>query len=178
MPHVSGAPNRRGLLRREQILRTAEELFGTDGFEATSLRTLAKRVGVTHAGVLRHFSSKEDVLHALLDRLAEDPVPDADLPRAADPQRALEAAARTRTRPRAELHITLLGEAVPPGHPAHDFVDRNLRTGRERLEQAFGDRGADTLAVWDGLQVLRLYLPERVSPPDVLAARPLHRTRR
>lgn len=176
MPHVSSTPNRRGALRREQILQAAEELFGTDGFGATSLRTLAKRVGVTHAGILRHFPSKEDVLRALLDRLTEDLMPDASHPEADGAQRALHEAARRSTRPRVELYTTLLGEAVPPEHPAHSFVEQHLRTGRERLGRAFADRGADTLAIWDGLQVLWLYLPERVSPAEVLAARPLRRT--
>ncbi|MFE0737991.1 TetR/AcrR family transcriptional regulator [Streptomyces sp. NPDC058855] len=178
MPHVSSTPNRRGALRREQILQAAEELFGTDGFGATSLRALAKRVGVTHAGILRHFPSKEDVLRALLDRLTEDLMPDASHPEADGAQRALQEAARRSTRPRVELYTTLLGEAVPPEHPAHGFVHRHLRTGRERLGRAFADHGVDTLALWDGLQVLSLYLPERVSPADILAARPLRQSGR
>ncbi|WP_211246521.1 TetR/AcrR family transcriptional regulator [Amycolatopsis taiwanensis] len=63
-----GGYSRRGGLRREQIMDTAEEVFAAEGFNATSLRTLAKKVGVTHAGILRHYSSKDDLLLALLER--------------------------------------------------------------------------------------------------------------
>ncbi|WP_285488131.1 TetR/AcrR family transcriptional regulator [Amycolatopsis taiwanensis] len=63
-----GGYSRRGELRRKQIMDTAEEVFATERFNATSLRTLAKKVGVTHAGILRHYSSKEDLLLALRSR--------------------------------------------------------------------------------------------------------------
>nr|WP_277602166.1 TetR/AcrR family transcriptional regulator [Nocardioides sp. KC13] len=100
-------------------------------------------------------------------------MPGAGHPDAAAAQKALCEAARRGTRSQVELYTTLLGEAVPPEHPAHDFVDQHLRGGREQLAPAFGGRAVDTLAIWDGLNVLWLYLPERVVPADVLAARSL-----
>lgn len=48
-----------------RILRAARELFGTQGFEATSVRQLAAACGLTDAAVLYHFGSKEGILEAL-----------------------------------------------------------------------------------------------------------------
>jgi len=49
------------------------ELFAEHGFVLTSLPMISERVGITHAGILHHFGSKEGVLRALLER--EGPVP-------------------------------------------------------------------------------------------------------
>jgi AcrR family transcriptional regulator len=168
---VSRGPSRRGTLRRAQILDAAEELFGAAGYEATSLRTLAKQVGITHAGILRHFASKEDVLHTLLNRLGPSLAAPGSEPTgaAACPRPAQGGQLR---RP-VELYATLLGEAAVREHPAHDFIEQHLRLGRQCLDRTTGGRGIDALATWDGLLLLWLYLPERVSPAGVLAAPPV-----
>ena len=70
--HVS-ASAQRGVERRARILDAALELFAEQGFVLTSLPMIAERVGITHAGILHHFGSKEGVLRALLER--EGPVP-------------------------------------------------------------------------------------------------------
>ena len=70
--HVS-ASAQRGVERRARILDAALELFAEQGFILTSLPMIAERVGITHAGILHHFGSKEGVLRALLER--EGPVP-------------------------------------------------------------------------------------------------------
>ena len=46
-----------------QILDVARELFGEDGYDATSMAEIARRVGVVEGAVYRHFSSKRDLLH-------------------------------------------------------------------------------------------------------------------
>jgi AcrR family transcriptional regulator len=63
----------RGRIRREAILDAAMELFAEQGFVITSLPMISEKVGITHAGILHHFGSKEGVLRALLER--EGPVP-------------------------------------------------------------------------------------------------------
>lgn len=52
---------------RDRILAVASELFSEVGYEATSLRQIAERLGVTKAALYYHFQSKEQILHALLE---------------------------------------------------------------------------------------------------------------
>ena len=51
--------------RRERILRTARELLATGGFEALSLRELARRAEVTVPTIYNLVGNKEEVLVAL-----------------------------------------------------------------------------------------------------------------
>lgn len=62
MPRPGGAT-------RAHILEVANELFAQQGYDATSLRQIADRVGVTKAALYYHFSSKEELLVALLEPL-------------------------------------------------------------------------------------------------------------
>ena len=61
-----GAPS-----TRDRILDVALELFTEQGFDATSLRQIAERLGVTKAALYYHFESKDDILMALHLRLHE-----------------------------------------------------------------------------------------------------------
>jgi AcrR family transcriptional regulator len=54
---------------RQRILDEAQALFVERGYEATSLREIAERVGVTKAALYYHFTSKEELLRALLEPL-------------------------------------------------------------------------------------------------------------
>jgi AcrR family transcriptional regulator len=56
---------------REQILDVALDLFTTEGFEKTSLREIAERMGFSKAALYYHFASKDDILLALHLRLHE-----------------------------------------------------------------------------------------------------------
>jgi len=68
---------------RERILDIALDLFITTGFDGTSLREIAERLGFSKAAIYYHFASKDDILltlhhrlfelgHGALDRLGED----------------------------------------------------------------------------------------------------------
>ena len=50
---------------RAEILAVASELFTTQGFETTSLREIAVRLGITKAALYYHFASKDDILRAI-----------------------------------------------------------------------------------------------------------------
>jgi len=50
------------------ILDTAEELFSTQGFDATSIRAVTREAGMNPAAVHYHFGTKQDLLRALLER--------------------------------------------------------------------------------------------------------------
>jgi AcrR family transcriptional regulator len=56
---------------RERILDVALDLFVDQGYDATSLRQIAERLGVTKAALYYHFEAKEDILAALHMRLHE-----------------------------------------------------------------------------------------------------------
>lgn len=55
---------------RERLLDAAEALFARKGYDATGLRDIGLRVGVSNATVLHHFGSKLALYRAVLDRLA------------------------------------------------------------------------------------------------------------
>jgi AcrR family transcriptional regulator len=54
---------------RERILDLACELFTEQGYDATSLRDIAERLGTTKAALYYHFARKEDILLELHLRL-------------------------------------------------------------------------------------------------------------
>lgn len=80
---------------RARILGVAAEWFGTHGYAATSIRDLAREVGVTVGAIYVHFPSKDRLLVAVYEegvrRIGEavDAVPDM-----AEPWKRLEAAAQ------------------------------------------------------------------------------------
>ena len=52
---------------REQIRTIALELFAEHGYDKTSLREIAERLGVTKAAVYYHFRTKEEILVSLIE---------------------------------------------------------------------------------------------------------------
>lgn len=53
--------------RREQILNAALEAFHVKGYGQTSVRDLGTAVGMSVAGMYHYFSTKEDILFAIID---------------------------------------------------------------------------------------------------------------
>jgi AcrR family transcriptional regulator len=51
---------------KAEIHRAALELFSAKGYEKTSLREIAERVGITKASLYYHYSSKQDLLQAIV----------------------------------------------------------------------------------------------------------------
>lgn len=56
--------------RRDQILQIAIKLFSQYGFRGTTTKKIAEAAGVSEAMVFRHFASKQELYHAILDRKA------------------------------------------------------------------------------------------------------------
>jgi AcrR family transcriptional regulator len=52
---------------RARIQQIAVELFTEHGYEGTSLREIAERLGVTKAALYYHFKSKEDIIQSLVE---------------------------------------------------------------------------------------------------------------
>ena len=54
---------------RARAVSAATKLFAAQGFDATSVQAVADEVGVTKQAVLHHFSSKEQLRHAVLEAI-------------------------------------------------------------------------------------------------------------
>lgn len=135
---------RKGERTRLRILASALDLFTERGFTGTSVRDIAARAGMTHAGLLHHFPTKAELLSRILefreqqevelirDRADADPLSlfawslrIADL-NAGDPDRM-------------SLFVKLLGESTDPEHPAHEYFRNRYRSFVDTFEPAFAD---------------------------------------
>jgi len=61
----------KGDAKREEILAVALELFATTGYDKVSVREIARRSGLSQAGLLHHFSTKEELFLEVLRRRDE-----------------------------------------------------------------------------------------------------------
>lgn len=52
---------------REQLIHIAARLFLSKGFKYTSIEDVVERSGVSRSNLYYHFSSKEELLHAVVD---------------------------------------------------------------------------------------------------------------
>jgi TetR/AcrR family transcriptional regulator len=139
--------------RRRQIVEGTIDLVAAEGLAAASLSAIAKRVGLSKAAVLYHFSSKDEVLaetvaHVLGALVAEvGGAVDAAHP---DPRAMLLAYVRGfRTHLRAHrTHVRLLVEAgaAAPNDPSRwQNVAAIIGAGQE--SGTFGEGDTRTLAV-------------------------------
>lgn len=65
--------------RRQRILAAAQRLLTRNGGRGTTLGQIAQEAGVSPAGLLHHFESKEQLLHAVLDARDADDEANADV---------------------------------------------------------------------------------------------------
>ncbi|MBL7498387.1 TetR/AcrR family transcriptional regulator [Frankia sp. CNm7] len=182
MPPRKGAVNRRGAARREQILDAAVDLFARRGYRGTGLLELAERVGLTHAGILHHFGTKQDLLRAVMARR------DAELVKAAHEFRGkgIFGLRDVREIPESEtltrLGLVMRAESLDPDAPLHDYFDerdratRDLIAGELRRGQDAGEIRADIdpdvkateiLAFNIGLETQWLLNPAQIDRPTV-----------
>src|SRR5919106_5745331 len=57
-------------IRRNELIDSAQALFFSKGYEATTVADIMERAGVSKGGFYHHFSAKEDLLEALAERMA------------------------------------------------------------------------------------------------------------
>ena len=168
----------KGRIRREDIITAAAAAYGELGYHGSSLREIAKRVGITHAGLLYYFPTKEALLAAVLERRdAEDAEREQLLaPPGLDVLRHFVALASHNVQHPGivDLYSRLAAEAVSPDHPAHAYFERHYRAARAGVLDSFralaasGELRADVdpdfaaltfIALMDGLQVQWLTTP-------------------
>ena len=63
---------KKGDARREELLRAAERLFYTKGYERTSVQDILDEIGFSKGGFYHHFDSKLAVLEAICDLRAQE----------------------------------------------------------------------------------------------------------
>lgn len=65
-------PTAQGAAARERLYTTATQMIAARGYEATTLRDIAKQAGVSVGLLYRYFPSKQAVVLALYDELSSD----------------------------------------------------------------------------------------------------------
>lgn len=156
--------------RRADILRTALEAFSARGFQGSSLREIAEAVGLSQAGVLHHFSSKEALLAAVLAEKDAVQVSHFENAHGIGVLAALRSVvAENMAQPGLiRLFTTLSAEAIHEDHPAHEYFQLRYAGARELIASALGQAKADgdvradvdvdmaaslLIAIMDGLQL-------------------------
>ncbi len=66
-PRAPGRPTAADTVQREQLLSIATDLFAQQGIQATRLRAIAERAGVTPALLNYYFGSKERLVEAMVE---------------------------------------------------------------------------------------------------------------
>lgn len=144
---------------REQIVRSADELFYQRGYEHTSFADIAGAVQISRGNFYHHFKTKDDILEAVIQlrldntrqMLAEWEADDA--PPALCLRRFVEILVRNQAKiMRFGCPVgTLSSELAKLGHPARDGASRIFTLFRDWLGRQFARMGreadADRLAM-------------------------------
>lgn len=177
---MAGKPQARTVERRAEVLRAATSVFGERGYNKGALVEVAERAGMTHAGVLHHFGSKEALLVAVLKY--RDGEEAAGVPGRAQTEgpaflgHLLDTVAENTTRPGVvQTYTVLSAESVTEGHPAQDYFRERFAglrtkiagvlaevTGRDADDEEVRDDASALIALMDGLQVQWLLDPDAV----------------
>jgi len=162
----------KGRAKRAEVIQATIVSIAESGFHGASLRDIAARAGITHAGLLHYFPTKAHLLRAVLEH--RDEVDGADID--ADVARGstfIEAMIRlaernARRRPMVEAFAVLAAEATTPDHPAHTYFtvhyERAIASATEGFQelQSAGRlrpgvdperEGHQWVALMDGLQI-------------------------
>ena len=167
------------LLRRREILRAATQVFGSKGYTNGTLVDIADLVGMTHAGILHHFGSKDQLLLEVLtyrDETDVEHLAERHIPGGSEFFKHLSrtAMANAHRAGIVQAFAVLSGESVTDKHPARDYFAGRYANLRSEAQDAFevmcAEAGIDKpdtvahasaaiLAVMDGLQVQWLHNP-------------------
>lgn len=175
--------------RRREILEAAMATFGARGYRNGSLGEIADQVGITHAGILHHFGSKNQLLLEVLDYRDEADVeqlegrhPPEGMPLF---RHLVDTARNNTTRPGiVQTYAVLSADSVTDDHPAQDYFRTRFTGLRSMIARSLAqicnpdampsDAAIDTAAsaiigVMDGLQVQWLLDDRAVDLPDATA---------
>ncbi|MFF7590599.1 TetR/AcrR family transcriptional regulator [Kitasatospora purpeofusca] len=176
--------------RERQVLAAATEEFGRRGYEATTMATVAARVGVTKPLLHQYFGSKQDLFLGCLepvgDRLltaVRTAMADHDNGAPPTPLRVLRALFDALDGQR-EAWFVLYDSSLPPGSEAahraahyRDAIDELAATGTADLLRSTGSDDpldADALKyAWRGLctTLVRWWIEHPDQSPEAMAGR-------
>ena len=173
----------KGVAKREEILTAALDVIARNGYRRTSVRELADAVGLSQAGLLHYFSSKEELFQEIL-RKRDEVDASAFEPHTADFMEGfLDVVRHNADVPGlVQLYAQVSTEAGDPEHPAREFFIRRYSEFRRRfaeqirIEQAAGRVDADIdpeltaglfLAAADGLQTQWMLDPSIDMPEHI-----------
>jgi len=158
----------KGVAKREEILPAALDVIARNGYRRTSVRELADAVGLSQAGLLHYFASKEELFQEILRKRDEVDAAafDSELEH---PIEGFFAVIRHNSEVPGlvQLYAQVSTEACDPEHPAHEFFVERYEQFRSlfgrlvRDEQRAGNIDPDLdpdrisnlfLAAADGLQ--------------------------
>ena len=160
--------------RKQRILDVAERLLARYGWRNTSLAQIAREAGVSAAGLLHHFASKEQLLNAVLD--ARDADDDIHADRGGDLITEICRVAERFDRQPALVGTfsVLLIENIAPDSPLHDrllarqraatsivagLIEHGQRDGRYRTDFDAATKAVEILAFVNGMETAWLLDP-------------------
>lgn len=129
----------KGRAKREEILDRALDVIAHDGFRQTSIKAIADAAGLSQAGLLHYFDSKEHLFVEVLrtrdlrdlQRLATD-LSTSDLSTA-----FLDLVRRNVEVPGlVELFTRMAAEAGDPDHPAHAYFSGRIQRMMDDLRES------------------------------------------
>lgn len=134
----------RGRARREQVLRAGQAVFERESYYEVRVADIAAEAGVSHGTFYTYFTSKDDVLMALIDELVEISYAASSEPLTGQgtPAQQLEETITTfmhTYRANANMHRVL--EQVAASNP--DFM-----AYRRRIRRRYIDRIETTIRSW------------------------------
>lgn len=125
--------------RRGEIIEAAIDLWATNGSRGTGITAVAERAGMTHAGLLHHFGSKNNLLLAVIaerdarDRALGQTFFEHDDIVALWPQ-WIEVARTNEAQPGlSRLFVVLLAESLDPTSVGHEYFRRRYQGLCEKI---------------------------------------------
>ncbi|MFF0085967.1 TetR/AcrR family transcriptional regulator [Streptomyces canus] len=132
--------------RRAEIVRAARGSFAEHGYSKASLRDIAERAGITHAGLLHHFRNKDELLaEVLADRDSEEwqrGLDEVERPDQLGPYLAELIRHHQKAPELMRLWIELAAAASRPDHPAHTYFVERYERSRAQFVEGFPDEAA------------------------------------
>lgn len=164
----------KGEERRQQILDVAARRLSRQGWRNTTLAQIAADAGMTPAGLLHHFSSKEQLLHAVVDARDDADLAEADLEGNLFEQIRRVAERIERSPELVGTFTVLLVENLSPDAPLHDrllqrwhtavnivadVIEQNQAAGQYRQGIDARVRAVEIVAFINGVEVSWLLDP-------------------
>lgn len=144
-----GGSYQKGVARRQEILDRAIEVFAVRGADGTSLRQIAKEIGVSHAALLHYFDSREQLLVAVYEHAERIRSERSSLRAAETPVNVLVAAATKNVKVPGlvQLYSTLVASALEHRNDTSRvfFTERFERTRSEITQRIQRDQDAGTV---------------------------------